>query len=73
MEGNQLTNIWQVWHRIWTQDDREQIQQVAGVGLEPVTAALWVRRANHSATLPQIFGMVHVQSTLPKLKQLAHE
>ena len=39
--------------RIWTRDDRAQIQQVARAGLEPGTAGLRVRRADHSATLPQ--------------------
>ena len=42
----------QAWPRIWTRDDREQIQQVARAGLEPGTAGLRVRRADHSATLP---------------------
>ena len=42
----------QAWPRIWTRDDRAQIQQVARAGLEPGTAGLWVRRADHSATLP---------------------
>ena len=42
----------QAWPRIWTRDDQEQIQQVARAGLEPGTAALRVRRADNSATLP---------------------
>ena len=42
----------QAWPRIWTRDDREQIQQVARAGLEPGTAGLRVRRADNSATLP---------------------
>ena len=42
----------QVWPRIWTRDNRVQIQQVATAGLEPGTAGLRVRRAEHSATLP---------------------
>ena len=33
-------------------DDREQIQQVARAGLEPGTAGLRVRRADHLATVP---------------------
>ena len=48
----------QVWPRIWTQNNREQIQQVARVGLEPGTAGLWVRRADHSATLPPYFSWI---------------
>ena len=35
-------------------DAGEQIQQVARAGLEPRTAGLGVRRADHSATLPPI-------------------
>ena len=42
----------QAWPRIRTRDDREQIQQVARAGLEPGTAGLRVRRADHSARLP---------------------
>ena len=42
----------QAWPRIWTQDDREQIQQVAKAGIEPGTAGLRVRHADNSATLP---------------------
>ena len=38
--------------RIWTQDDRGQIQQAARAGIEPGTAGLRVRRADNSATLP---------------------
>ena len=38
--------------RIWTQDDREQIRQVARAGIEPGTAGSRVRRADNSATLP---------------------
>ena len=45
----------QAWPRILTRDDREQIQQVARAGLEPWTAGLRVRRADHSATLPPYF------------------
>ena len=33
--------------------DREQIQQMAGAGLESRTAGCRVRRADHSATLPR--------------------
>ena len=40
--------------KIWTLDGREQIQQVARAGLEPETAGLRVRRADHLATLPPI-------------------
>lgn len=49
----------QAWARIWTWNDREQIQQVVRVGLEPVIAWLRVRRARwplvHGASnlLPQ--------------------
>ena len=42
----------QAWPRIWTQDDREQIKQVARAGIEPGTAGLRVRHADNSATLP---------------------
>ena len=42
----------QAWPRIWTREDREQILQVARAWLEPGTAGLRVRRADHSATLP---------------------
>ena len=35
-------------------DDREQIQQVAKVRLEPETTGLRVRRADHSATTDQL-------------------
>ena len=42
----------QVWPSIWVRDDREQILQVAWVGLEPETAGLWVQRTDHWATLP---------------------
>ena len=41
----------QEWLKIWTRDDWEQIQQVARAGLEPGTAGLQVRPADHSATL----------------------
>ena len=45
----------QAWPRIWTRDDREQIQQVARAGLERGTTGLRVPRADHSATLPPYF------------------
>ena len=45
----------QAWPRIWTRDDREQIQQVARAGLEPGTAGLRVQPTDHSATLPPYF------------------
>ena len=44
----------QAWLRIWTRDDRDQIQQMARAGLELGTAGLRVWRADNSATLPQI-------------------
>ena len=44
----------QAWPRNWTRDDRAQIQQVARAGLEPGTAGLRVRRADHSAALPSV-------------------
>ena len=50
--SNQIAGYLQSWSRIWTRDYREQIQQVARAGLEPGTAGLRVRRADHSATLP---------------------
>ena len=53
------------WPRIWTRDDREQVQQVARAGLEPGTAGLQVRRADHLATLPPlsaIFGVTAVKT-----------
>ena len=51
--GNQLA-IYKRGRRIWTRDDREQIQQVARAGLETGTAWLRVLRADHSATLPTL-------------------
>ena len=39
------------WPRIWTRDNREQIQQVARSGLESRTAGLRARRADHSVML----------------------
>ena len=45
--------------RIWTRDDWEQIQQVARAGLEPGTAGLQVRPADHSATLPPCLILLH--------------
>lgn len=45
----------QAWARIWTRDNQEQIKQVAKSGLEPWTAGLRVRPADHSATLPPYF------------------
>ena len=47
----------QAWPRIWTRDDREQIQQVARAELKPGAARLRVRRADHSATLPPVIRM----------------
>ena len=41
----------QAWPRIWTRDDREQIERA---GLEPGTAGLRVRRVDHPATLPPL-------------------
>ena len=42
----------QVWPKIWTWDDQEQIQQVARAGLEHGVVWLLVWRADHSAMLP---------------------
>ena len=48
-----------MWPRIWTQNNQEQIQQVARVGLKPGTTGLWVRRADHMATPPPYPGWLH--------------
>ena len=45
----------QAWLRIWTWDDREQIQQVAKAGLEQGTTGLQVWRADLSTTLPPLY------------------
>ena len=50
----------QVWPRIWTQDDREQIQQVARAGLEPGNTGLWVQHADHSATAASLLCWVDI-------------
>ena len=52
IEHNRITNpngreaapvgYLQAWPRIWTRDDREQIQQVARPGIKPGTAGLRV-------------------------------
>ena len=42
-------------HGCLTQDDPEQIQQVAREGLKPGTTGLRVQRADHSAMLPPCF------------------
>ena len=48
--GRQPVGYLQAWRRIRTREDREQILQVARAGLEPGTAGLRVRCADHSAT-----------------------
>ena len=65
--GNQLA-IYKRGRRIWTRDDREQIQQVARAGLETGTAWLRVLRADHSATLPTLNQSIN-ESILYSKKQ----
>ena len=48
LEGSQLAI--QAWLRIWTQDDWEQIQEVARVGFEPRNTGLQVRCTGHLIT-----------------------
>ena len=48
--------------------NREQIQQVARAGLEPGTARLGVRRANHSATLPHLVWLMSVYNNKIKTR-----
>ena len=50
--GRQAVGYLQVWLKIWTQDDREQIQHVARAGLELGMVWLLVWHADHSAMLP---------------------
>ena len=50
----------QAWPRIWTRDDREQIQKVARAEHEPGTAGLRVQRADHLATLPPFYQTIIV-------------
>ena len=50
----QLVGYLQVWPRIWTRNNWEQIQQVARAGLEPGNAGLQVRCTDHLAMLPPI-------------------
>ena len=54
----------QEWLRIWARDDREQIQQVARVGLEPGTARLRVRRALTTRPLPPPDLLVYCTTTV---------
>ena len=53
--------------RIWTRDDRVQVQQVARAALEPGTAELRVRRADHSATLPPVCRLSLLASYSPEI------
>lgn len=50
----QAVGYLQLWPRIWTRVDREQIQLAVRGELEPGTARLRVRRSDHSATLPPL-------------------
>ena len=54
MAGGKPAGYLQAWSRIWTRDNREQIQLAVKAGLELAASELQVQRSDHSATLPPI-------------------